>query len=143
LPINVNGIQLTARQGRIVFGLFACLSPIGIVPLIATVYVAFARNRRVTLTSKSIILPRPTRMGLSCEETEIPFESIVAADLVHFMGRAKVLRIRHRGGVAGIPSNMFSRLEHFKQLCELLQQALLLARSQRDFQRILGSYTLK
>jgi hypothetical protein len=128
-PINVKGIQLTARQCRILFGTIACLTPIGLIPLIALVYAAFAFERRVALTSTSILLPKPTRMGLSREEIEIPFVSIRSAARTPFMGRTEVLRIDHDGGAVSIPSNMFADSGHFSQLCAMVQKAVSMAQS--------------
>ena len=71
-PIAVLGIQFTARQGRIFFGVFACLSVIGVVPMAGMVHLAFIGKRRVALTATAILAPRPTRFGLSREEIAIP-----------------------------------------------------------------------
>jgi hypothetical protein len=122
-PINGRGIQLTVRQGRILFGVFPCLMPIGLIPLFALLYASFAFKRRVALTSQSIILPKPTRMGLSREEIEISFASIRRAVRMPFIGSTEVLRIEYENGVVNIPSNMFTSSRWFAELCELVAKA--------------------
>jgi hypothetical protein len=119
-PINAKGIQLTARQGRVLFGVLACLTPVGLIPLVAMVYASFAFDRRVAVTSTSIILPKPTRMGLSREEIEIPFAAIRRVARMPFIGTTEVLRIEHDEGVVSIPSNMFASARQFSELCDLM-----------------------
>lgn len=133
-PINVKGFELTARQGRVLFGIFAALSPIGLFALLGTVYLAFGTARRVALTRNSMFVPRPTGIGLSSVEIELPFESIHTAEIVPFVGNALNLRLVHQDGVIQLFSNMFENRQTFAQLAKLVQNAVNVARQSADSQ---------
>jgi hypothetical protein len=124
-PVNVLGFSLSPSRGRIVFGVFATLSPIGLFPLAAMIYIAFAYDRRVALTETHVILPKPTRMGLSRDEILIPLDSIVSATVRPFIGTTHTLRFETADGtVVNIPSNMFRSRVEFNHFCHEIQQAL-------------------
>ena len=123
-PIDIKGFRLTRRQGRMFFGIFACLSAAGLVPLLAGIWVSVFRNRRVALLSQSIVLPKPTLTGLSCKEIEIDFASIYSVQICDFIGGCKLLRMDHQDGVTCIPSNMIADSNRFVQLCELIREAV-------------------
>ena len=123
-PVNVVGIQLTPEQGRMLLGAFSAFSPIGLFCLGAMVYVAFSYDRRVALTDTHLILPKPTRMGLSRDEIHIPLESISLVGVRDFIGTAKLLRIDHSNGVVNIPSNMFRNITIFHEMCQTIEDAV-------------------
>lgn len=124
-PVDVVGFSLNPSQGRILFGLFAALSPIGLFPLAAMIYVAFAYNRRVALTETHVILPKPTRMGLSRDEIQIPLDSIVAVTVRPFVGATHTLRFETVDGtVVSLPSNMFRSRVEFDNFCHEVRRVL-------------------
>ncbi len=129
-PLRVRGFQLSQTQARILFGAFAALSPIGLFGLGAMVYVAFVFDRRVALTDKQLILPRPTRLGLSRQEIQIPWDAISQTSVCDFIGTTKLLRLIYAGRVVNIPSNMFRRRAEFDELCLAVQKAV--AKASRD-----------
>ena len=135
-PINVQGIQLTPEQGRILFGVLACLSPISLVLLTWMLVVSFTSQRRVALSATSILLPKPTRIGLSTDEIEIPFEQIYHAEVRPFMGSTQLLRLEHQHGVVSIPSNMFADKQHFATLSELVLKTIATLKAAQTLQNI-------
>jgi hypothetical protein len=128
-PIRVRGFQLTQAQTRILFKTFALLSPVGLIPLGALVFVAFAYDRRVAVTTSSLILPRPTRLGLSCDEIEIPLRSITKTGVHDFLGSTKVFRIEYQRRIVHIPANMFRDKKTFEELTSVLLKAIAAART--------------
>lgn len=122
-PLNVKGIQLAPQSGRIFFGIVAGISMLGLIPLLMMVYVAFAWDRRVAITPTALILPRPTRMGLSREEIEILLTSIHSLHIVPFIGRTRLLRIHYNDTAIHVPSNMFASERVFDELYQTLQTA--------------------
>ena len=106
------------------FGTIAVLSSLGLVALGSLVYVAFAYDRRVAVTTTSLVLPRPTRLGLSCDEIEIPLKSVLTTGIHDFIGSSKVLRIQYDTGVIHIPSNMFQNKKAFAEMVDVLAEAI-------------------
>ena len=123
-PINVRGFRLNQTQGRIFFGVFAVFSSIGLFSLGAMVYVAFAYDRRVALTRTHVILPKPTRMGLSRDEIHIPFDTIGFVSVDEFIGATRLLRLDYSNGTVSIASNLFRNREEFEDLCRSVQEAV-------------------
>ena len=123
---------LPAREDRVLFGVLACLSPIGVFFVLGNVYMAFASKRRIALTPTSVLMPRPTRLGMSCEEIEIPFTSIRSAEVRDFMQKQNFLRIEYDGGIAGIMRNMLRQPNQFDRLHELIQSAVAEVQSQGE-----------
>jgi hypothetical protein len=68
------------------FGVAAVLCSLSLPLLGSMVYVAFAYDRRVALTENHLILPRPTRMGLSQDEIQIPFDAVLLVSVHKFIG---------------------------------------------------------
>ena len=123
-PVDFRGFQLTQRQARILFGVVAALMPFGLICLGGMVYVDFAYDRRVALTGDHLILPRPTRMGFSRDEIQIPFDAISLVTIHTFIGSTKLLRLDHTGGAVSIPSNMLRTRAEFDELCAAVQEAV-------------------
>ena len=123
-PIDVKGFRLSRQQGRVFFGVFACLSAAGLVPLLTGVWVSVFRDRRVALSSQSIVLPKPSLTGLSCKEIEIAFVSIYSVQICDFIGGCKLISMDHQDGVTCIPSNMIADSLRFVQLYELIREAV-------------------
>jgi hypothetical protein len=123
-PVNVSEVELTPEQGRMLFGAFAALSPISLFALGAMVFVAFTYDRRIALTNTHVILPKPTRIGLSRDEIQIPLESISQVSVQdYFIGTTKMLRLDHSAGVVNIPSNMFRNISIFHEMCRTIEDA--------------------
>jgi hypothetical protein len=122
-PLDAGFFELTEPQARILFGILAVLSPLGLIPLGGVMYVAYACDRRVAITGSSLILPRPTAMGLSCDEIEIPLRSILHTSICDFIGSTKLLRIQWESGTIHIPSNMFHDRKVFADMVEYLCEA--------------------
>ena len=120
-PVNARGFQLTPKQGKWLFGVFAALSPIGLFCLGAMVYVAYAYDRRIALTSTHLILPKPTRLGMSRDEIHIPLESVSNLSVHDFIGATQVLRIDYSEGVVNVPSNMFGNVTVFHEMCRAVE----------------------
>ena len=123
-PVDARGFQLTQTQARILFGVVAALTPFGLFCLGGMVYVAFAYDRRVALTGDHLILPRPTRMGFSRGEIQIPFDAIWLVTIHQFIGSTKLLRLDHTTVAVSIPSNMFQSRADFDDLCRAVQEAV-------------------
>jgi hypothetical protein len=120
----LRGIELTRTQFRVLTGIVAILSPVGIVPLALLFLDTFRHPRRVAFTADSVILPKPSRLGLSREEIELPFDEIRFAEIEPFMGRTKVLMMVNRAGVIYVPSNMFAARGDFEAVARGLGVAL-------------------
>lgn len=121
---SVRGIELTRDQFRVVMGIMAVLGPVGIVLMALLLISSFRDRRRVAITDHSIILPKPSRLGLSREEIEIPFDEIRSVGVVPFSGRTVLLMIIRPSGPVSIPSNMFPTRRDFDAITELLEAAL-------------------
>lgn len=128
-PVPILGFRLTQAQGRVLFGTIAALSPLGLVALGGLVYIAFAYNRRVAVTTTSLILPRPTRLGLSCDEIQIPLKSISRMRVRDFIGSTKMIRIQYDGNVVHIPGNMLRDKKTFEDLADMLHAAIVQAQA--------------
>ena len=98
--------------------------PIGLLMSGAMVFVSLFRDRRVALTRYSLIMPRPTRIGLSCDEIEVPFSEIRDVAVGDSIGSTKVLLIQHTGGTLHIPSNMFRSRREFDRLVQAVRSAV-------------------
>jgi len=118
------GFELSRDQFRLLMGAVAVLSPLGIVPLALLLIDSFRPPRRVAFTRDSMILPKPSRLGLSREEIELPFDGIRLAMVEPFMGRTKVLMIVHGDGVISVPSNMFAGRGDFDAVARYLRVTL-------------------
>ncbi len=133
-PLELFGKQFTPQQGRIYFGAFACLGPIGLITLFWGVYLTFTRPLLISVTDKSIILPKQTRMGYSSEQVEIPFESIQSVQLRSIALFSKLIQIKYQKSVDVIPGytpvlNMLVSKKLLNDLNESIQKALLRYRS--------------
>lgn len=121
-PIQIHGFRLNQLQGKIFFGVFAVLSTVGLCCLCTMVFAAFVHKRRVALTKTHLILPKPTRMGLSRNEIQIPFDAIAFMAVGKFIGRTQLLRLEYLDGTIHIPSNMLRNREEFDDLCQAVRQ---------------------
>jgi len=123
-PFDAKGLRLTQVQSRILFGVAAGICSLSVPLLGSMVYVAFAYDRRIALTADYLILPRPTRMGLSRDEIQIPFDQVLLVSVHKFIGPTMLLRLDYLGGVVSVPSNMISRRAEFDQLCRDVEDAV-------------------
>ncbi|HET6424885.1 MAG TPA: hypothetical protein VFG20_14440 [Planctomycetaceae bacterium] len=123
-PVNVKGWRLTPEMGRVFYGVIAAVTSCGATMLVVMVYIAFAWDRRVVITPSTLILPQPSRTGLSRDEIEIALSTIHALELVPFIGRTQLLRIHYADTTIHIPGNMFASKRVFNELCQTLQDAV-------------------
>jgi hypothetical protein len=121
---SVRGIELTAEQTRWLLRILCLLSPISLVGMGALVYVSLFSDRRVALTRKSIILPKPTWTGISCDEIEIPFSEITGVALADDMAGVHLLRIDHAGGKVCVAGNMFRSRRVFDEMVQAVTSAV-------------------
>jgi len=120
---NIRGIQFTEEQQRWFFRILLLLSPIGLVPLGISVFLAVFRKRRISLSRDSLVLPKPTLLSLSSEEIEIRFANIKSVAVRDFVGSAKLLRIEYTDGVVDIFSNMFRGKMMFEEVTNAVTAA--------------------
>lgn len=126
-PVDARGFHFTARQFRILAGIMGTVTPIGLAMMLWMCVSSFRLTRRVALTADSIILPKPSRSGMSQDEIEIPYRSIASVSVEPFMTGTKVLLIVYdeRGiKTVMIPSNMFPDRRQFESLGALLNAAV-------------------
>jgi hypothetical protein len=129
--VKVHGIQLTEEQTRWLLRIFFLLSLFFAFVIVPLLFVFLFGNQRIALTRESILLPKPTRLGLSSEESEICFADIQSIDVRAFAS-TKLLRIEYIGGVVSIMSNMLRDKRMFNDLVDSLQRLRLDASSVPD-----------
>jgi hypothetical protein len=121
---NIRGVALTEQQLRWLFRVLLVLSPIGLAALGSAVYVAWFGRQRIALTRESLLVPKPTRLGLTSEELEIAFAEILDVSVRDFIGSARVLRIEHAAGEVSIASNMFRSKRTFDEVVQRVETTL-------------------
>ena len=94
--VKIRGIQLTLKATQYLFGIAAALS-VGSLPIFLWLLydILFLPARRIALTETGILLPRPSRSGMSREEVYIPFADLLAVQLTTFRGQ-RWLALVHR-----------------------------------------------
>lgn len=102
----------------------ALFAPLGIAALAMLLVSSFGPSRRIAFTDHSILLPKPSRLGISRQEIELPFAEIDSVNVVPFIGHTTLLSLVHRSGKISIPSNMFVNPRDFDEIRELLAIAL-------------------
>jgi hypothetical protein len=120
---SVRGIELSQEQFQWLCRIVFLASPISLLAVGYLLFVSLFRDRRVALTQHSVILPKPTWTGLSCDEIEIPYSEITDVDVIDWIGSARLLRIRHAGGKIHVPSNMFLSRQCFVELVQAVRSA--------------------
>jgi hypothetical protein len=123
---------LKARFNHYVIVTAASFSWIGWVSLCIHFISTFTHKMRVAVTSFSIIRPKSTLIGISKEETEIPFESILDVRVEPLIGNAKAIQIYHDGTKTAIPSNMLPNRQDFENLYDHLVDAIFAYRELQD-----------
>ena len=129
---NVRGFQLSQRQGRTLFGIGAVVVSFGLPLLGLMVYAAFTEPRRIALTKTHLVLPRPSRIGLSREEIQIPFDTVLLVTVHKFVGPTMLLRLDYVDGGVSIPSNMIGSRKDFDELCKEVKAAVASASGDRE-----------
>ncbi len=102
--LNLLGIEMTPRQGRIYFGAFALFCLYGVYTVFAEVCRAFSEHRFLDLTNKSVRIPIPRSLRCSAEKYEIPYDVIESVSVRKF-GLAQLLQFTFSSGVEGLPNN--------------------------------------
>ena len=111
---NLRGIGLSPDQFRLMLGVVGLLSLFSWFLMGQIVVDSFVGSRRVAITRDSLILPRPSRSGMSKDEVELPFERIQAVGIAPFIGKTRIIRIVHDDGVIAIPGNMLRRDDFYE-----------------------------
>jgi hypothetical protein len=117
---NLKGIELTRTQFRLLMGAFAVLSPLGLIGLGWGFVRSLTSKGRVAFTHDSIILPKPSRLGLSEDEIELPFDEIRAVQVVPFIRKTKVLQIITETGYLSLLETMFRNRRDFTTIGKFL-----------------------
>jgi len=121
-PVRWGGIELTPSQFQCIAVTFAVLSPVGLVFLGIQFVFNLLHNPRIAFTSDSLILPKPTRLGVSSLEIEVPFSDIDSVSMKSFVGTARMLQMRRKcdGRSLFILSNMFANNREFETVRAML-----------------------
>ncbi|HVC96297.1 MAG TPA: hypothetical protein VND64_21615 [Pirellulales bacterium] len=125
-PGDVLGFRLSAHGMRIAFGILAGLGTVGLVAMTANLVISFKQPRRIVLTAKSVILPKPDRLGISREEIEIPFRELLAVEAItsgSLLARLRGVCLIWHGGKAVLMEVMFPSTREFDRTVALLQSA--------------------
>jgi hypothetical protein len=79
---SLKGIALSRDQFRLLMGGIAVLSVLLSWPLMVRMLIdSFQGTRRIAFTHDSVILPGPSRTGMSKDEVELPFDKILVVRL--------------------------------------------------------------
>lgn len=122
-PLDTVRLQLTEFQARLLFTITALGMPFGIFCLAGMAWIAWRQDRRVVLTSTSLIVPRPSRLGFSNDELRLPLDGISRVYETDFIGSTKLIRIEYGSDVLHIPSNMLANRQVFGELLNRLTAA--------------------
>jgi hypothetical protein len=122
-PVKASGFELTPAQFHAVMIVFAPIVSIGAVGLGALLVYSFIGKSRITFTKESVIIPKPTRIGVSSQVLEIPFNEIRAVNIKTFTGGTKLLEIVHTSGQAFLVNNMFPTRRDFEAVRRLSSEA--------------------
>jgi hypothetical protein len=121
---SARGIELTAEQTRWLLRIAFLASLIGLLGMGSLVWVSLFSDRRVALTRRSLIVPKPTWTGISCDEIEIPFSEITGVALADDMAGVHVFRIDHAGGKICVAGNMFRSRRVFDEMVQAVTSAV-------------------
>jgi len=114
-PVNIRGVRLTAAQFRLLLRVLAPLPAAGFVILSLLLFRTFTRTQRVAFTKDSIIVPAPSRIGLSGEEVEICYEDIWKVVSERSLGVC-FANIVHKRGSAVLHATMFPSRRDFESV---------------------------
>ncbi len=120
----LRGIWLSQQQTRWLGIFLLAASPISVLAAIGLIRIAFFSERRVAITEDSLIVPRPTRMGVSCDEIEILFSEITGVALADEANGVHCLRIDHAGGKVFLAANMFRSRRVFDAMARAVMKAV-------------------
>ncbi len=120
---ELRGIALSQEQVRW-FGIFLLvISPASVLGTIGLIRMAFLSERRVAITEGSLIVPKPTRLGVSLDEIEIPLDAITGVSLVDQSTGGRGLWIIHTGGKVFLAANMFRSRREFDAMARAVMKA--------------------
>jgi hypothetical protein len=117
-------IWLSQQQTRWLGTFLLAASPISVLAVIGLIRVAFFSERRVAITEDSLIVPKPTRMGVSCDEIEILFSEITRVALTNDVNGVRCLRIDHPGRKVYLAGNMFRSRGIFDAMAQAVMKAV-------------------
>jgi hypothetical protein len=125
-PGNAPVGGLRPQQFQVFAGVIAALSPLGLLGLATALWWSLRRNIRVAFTASSIIVPKPNRLGVPCQEIEMPFSEIDSISVWPFVGGTLMLRIGCKSGgrVVCIFSGMFANRKDFETVRTMLDAAV-------------------
>lgn len=120
---ELRGIALSQEQTRW-FGIFLLVaSPITLLGTIGLIRMAFLSERRVAITERSLIVPKPTRLGVSLDEIEIPLDAITGLSLDDRTTGGRGLWIIHTGGRVFLAASMFRSRREFDAMARAVMKA--------------------
>ena len=118
-PANARGIELSNEQARMILGVIAALVPIGIVMLLINLLHPIFHPRRIAVARTGIILPKPSRSGMSAEEILIRYDDILAATVCKMSwssGGFQWLVIQYGDGTVSVLSLMLPSRRMFHEI---------------------------
>lgn len=120
---ELRGIALSQTHTRW-FGIFLLVaSPAAVLGTIGMIRISFFSERRVALTERSLIIPKPTRLGVSLDEIEIPLDAITGLSLDDQTTGGRGLWIIHTGGRVFLAANMFRSRREFDAMAQAVMKA--------------------
>ena len=126
-PADVKGIELSNKQARVVFGLIAAVVPIGVVMLLINLLHPLVHPRRIAIARTGIILPKPSRSGVSTEEILIRYGDILGAAVCKMSwssGGYRWLTIQYRDGTLSVLSLMLPSRRMFDEIVAAINRNL-------------------
>ena len=124
------GGELPVAVGTFVkyfFGAVLVLSPMVALALLTSIVHPMIYPRRVAFTADSVILPKPSRLGLSTQEIEVRFDSIEKVELRVLIDW--ILIVHHCEGVFTLTSVMFPTKALSQQVLNRFTDALAAVRT--------------
>ncbi|MHB1560472.1 MAG: hypothetical protein ACYC61_23720 [Isosphaeraceae bacterium] len=101
---------------------FLVTSPLSLTAAIALIRMTFFSKRRVAITDRSIIVPKPTWRDHSLDEIEIPFNEITRVTLDDDPIFGRDLWIIHTGGRVVLRAQMFRSRREFDAMARAVMK---------------------
>ena len=119
---KARGIELSETAFRVLAGIVAVLSPVGLGCLAAGLVGSWTHRQRIGFTADSLILPKPSWHALSTDEIEIPYSDILSASIEPWSTGTRMIVLACRTGPLIIPSTMIPRRRDFDELAAELSR---------------------
>lgn len=120
---ELRGIALSQTQTRWLGIVLLVASPISVIVAIGLIRISFLSRRRVAITEGSLIVPKPSRTGVSLDEIEIPLDAITGLSLDDHTTGGRGLWIIHTGGRVFLAANMFRSRREFDAMARAVMKA--------------------